>query len=389
MDSAFSFNRLLKLPIPFKKSLFLWGPRQTGKTSLLRKAYPDLPTIQLLKSEEFADYSARPQLLRERVKQWKTKQVVIDEIQRVPDLLNEVQYLIEEEKVAFVLCGSSARKLKKHHANLLGGRAIRLELFGLTAYEMGDRFDLNRVLNRGALPAIYLADSDLEARQLLRSYCADYLKEEIFSEGLVRQLPPFSRFLEAAAIGDTEILSFESFARDCGVSAPTIQSYFNILHDTLLGAFLPGYSFRPKRKIISSPKFYFFDVGIVAYLAQRGEVKTGSELWGKALENWVHQELRSYLSYRQRPETMSYWRLTTQVEVDFIVGKMKCAIEVKSSPRIHADHLKGLREIKVDHPDIGRRIVVSGERHSRQTDDGIEVLTVEDFLEQLWSDQLF
>ena len=381
--------RQLLLPRPLKRSLFLWGPRQTGKTTLLRETYPDLPLIQLIKSEEFADYTSRPQLLRERVRQWKAKQVVIDEIQKVPALLNEVQYLIEEEKVSFVLCGSSARKLRKQHANFLGGRALRFELFGLTSAELGKNFDLTRALNRGTLPAIYLAESDAVARQLLRSYCADYLKEEIFSEGLVRKLSPFSRFLEAAALSDTEIISYETFARDCGVSAPTIQSYFEILHDTLIGSFVPGYTWRPKRKVISSPKFYFFDAGVVAHLAQRGELRPGSELWGKAFENWVHQELRAYLSYRQRAESLSYWRLTTQVEVDFIIGKMKCALEAKSSSRIHSEHLKGLRELKTDQPQVERRIVVSGETQSRTTDDGIEILSTGDFLERLWSDQIF
>ncbi len=379
------YNRLIRLPKTPKRTLFLWGPRQVGKTSILRKLYSKLPQINLLKSDEFAAYQARPELLRERALQNTWQCVIIDEIQKVPQLLDEIQYLIEEYHMIFIMCGSSARKVKASHANLLGGRALRFEMFGLVSRELGENFDLNRILNHGYTPSIY--DSD-EHTLLLKSYCADYLKEEVFAEGLVRKLAPFSRFLEIAALGDTQIISYETIARDCGVSAPTVKSYFEILSDTLLGHFLPAYAIRPKRRQTLSPKFYFADVGVVNHLAQRGQMAAGSSDFGLAFENFIHHELRAWIEYQQRSEQLTYWQLTTGVEVDFIVGHMSCAIEAKSSERITADHMKGLREIKEDYPEVARRIIVSRERVSRRTNDGIEILTVDDFLKELWDDKL-
>lgn len=379
------YTRILKLPKIPKRSFFLWGPRQVGKTSLLQAMYPAAAQINLLKSEEFASYQAEPYLLRERILQNKWQFVIIDEIQKVPQLLDEVHYLIEKHKTVFALCGSSARKVRAGHANLLGGRALRFEMFGLVSAELGADFDLTKLLNRGYLPAIYQADEYL---QLQRSYCADYLKEEIFAEGLVRKLPIFSRFLEIAALGDTESISYETIARDCGVSAPTVKSHYQILCDTLMGRYLAPYAFRPKRRQVLSPKFYFSDVGVVNHLAQRGSLAPKSELFGKAFENWVHHELSAWLEYRQRPEQLTYWRLSTGVEVDFIVGHMACAIEAKASSKINKNHFGGLREINEDYPNVKRRIVVSLEPVSRVTEDGIEVLCVSDFIDELWNDVL-
>ncbi|HUT76095.1 MAG TPA: DUF4143 domain-containing protein, partial [Polyangia bacterium] len=362
------YERSLALPVPPDRTFFLWGPRQTGKTSLLERTYPDAPFVSLLRNEELTDLQARPGRLRERVMDLGTRFVVIDEVQKIPALLDEVHYMIEKDRVVFGLCGSSARKLKRSQANLLGGRAVRHELFGMTAHELGADFDLVRVLNRGTLPAIY---RDRKPGPLLKSYCVDYLKEEIFDEGLVRKLAPFSRFLEFAALGDTEIMSYETFARDVGVSGPTIRSYFEILSDTLIGSFLPAYTLRPKRKVARSPKFYFFDVGVVNTLAQRGEIKPRSELFGKAFENWVHHELRAFLSYSGRNEGLSYWKVQQGPEVDFVIGHMKAAFESKASESIHADHLKGLRELVKDFPKATARYVVCLEAHSRRTDDGI------------------
>jgi predicted AAA+ superfamily ATPase len=380
------FKRALELPVSPKRTFFLWGPRQTGKTSLLESTYPDATFISLLQNQEWTELASRPERLRERVLDLKTRFVVIDEVQKVPALLDEIHYMIEKDRVVFALCGSSARKLKKSHANLLGGRAVRHELYGLTSDELGNAFDLVKVLNRGTLPAIY---EDPTPGPLLSSYCVDYLKEEIFDEGLVRRLTPFSRFLEFAALGDTQILSYETFARDVGVSGPTIRSYFDILADTLIGRMLPAYTLRPKRKIARAPKFYFFDVGVVNTLAQRGEIKPRSELFGKAFESWVHHELVSYLSYGGRNESLSYWKVHQGPQVDFVVGHMKAAFEVKASDQIHGDHLKGLREIAKDHPEARARHVVSLERHARRTDDGITILGVADFCRRLWSGGLF
>ncbi len=379
------YPRLLKIPEKPERSFFIWGPRQTGKTFLLKKIFASVPVIELLKNEEFAAFQASPQLLRQRVAQNKWSFLIIDEIQKVPALLDEIHFLIENEKIVFGLCGSSARKVRAQHANLLGGRALRYELFGLVSEELGSSFDLEKMVQRGYLPSIY----DSSDFQLLhKSYCADYLKEEVFAEGLVRKLQPFHRFLEIAALGDTEITAFETIARDCGISSPTVKAYYTILIDTLLGRFLAPYALRPKRRQILSPKFYFFDVGIVNYLAQRGCPRPRSELFGKAFENWVHHELVAWLEYHQRPEQLSFWRLSTGVEVDFIVGHMLCAIEAKATDRVRSEHTNGLREIIVDYPEVGRRIVVSLESVSRRTDEGIEILSVQDFTRQLWSDEL-
>jgi predicted AAA+ superfamily ATPase len=380
------YKRDLGLPNKPNRSFFLWGPRQTGKTSLLEQKYPDADFISLLKNEELTELKSQPSRLRERLKSLKSKFVIIDEVQKIPELLDEIHYLIEKEKIIFGLCGSSARKLKKSHANLLGGRALRYELFGLTSHELGKDFDLTKILNRGYLPTFYLENN---YRSLHRSYCADYLKEEIFDEGLVRKLAPFSQFLEFAALGDTEVLNFESFARDVGVSAPSIRSYFDILNDTLIGRFLPAYQFKPKRKLAKLPKFYFSDVGVVNHLAQRGEIRPRSELFGKALENWAHHELRAYLSYKQRDEAITYWKVHQSCEVDFIIGHMKAAVEVKASEKIHSEHLKGLRELKIDYPENKSRYVLSLEKTSRITEDGIHILSLNDFIKNLWSDKLF
>lgn len=327
-------------------------------------------------------------MLRERLASQnldRSKWVVIDEIQKITELLNEVHLLIEKG-YKFALCGSSARKLKRGAANLLGGRALRYELHGLVSAEIGNEFNLLKILNRGYLPSIYDSENFLAQ---LRAYCSDYLKEEIFSEGLVQSLAPFSQFLDMAALCDTQILSYTSFARDVGKSAPTIKSYFEILNDTLLGSFLPAYILKPKRQIKKQPKFYFSDVGVVNSLAQRGEIKPKTELFGKAFENWVHHELKSYLSYKKPEYTLSYWSLSSGIEVDFIVGHMKAAFEAKASETIHFSHLKGLRELKIEHPKCGPMYIVSLETESRITEDGINILSVEDFKEKLWNNKLF
>ncbi|MBW2421358.1 MAG: ATP-binding protein [Deltaproteobacteria bacterium] len=338
------FTRNLHLPPPGTESFFLWGPRQTGKSTLLKQSYPDGRWIDLLKAEEFRRYLARPELLRQEIEAESPpparQQIVIDEIQKVPALLDEVHWLIENRGLHFALCGSSARKVKRGAANLLGGRALRFELHGLTAGELGREFDLDRMLNHGYLPRIYEAS---RPRRLLDAYVADYLKEEVASEGLVRNLPTFSEFLDVASLSDGEIVNFSNIARECGVSSHTTKSHFQILEDTLLGRWLPTYRKRPKRRVIRAPKFYFVDVGVVNRLAKRGELSPGSELYGKAFENWVFHELSSFASYREFDGGLSYWRLASGIEVDFVLGDMEIAIEAKSSARITRDHLKGLR----------------------------------------------
>ena len=378
-------ERTLHLPAPPAESFFLWGPRQTGKSSLLRSTYPDAVWYDLLETDLFLRFTERPSLLREELLALgKPRLVVLDEIQKVPLLLDEVHALIERKWV-FALCGSSARKVRRGHANLLGGRAIRHELFGFVSRELGRDFDLVRMLNHGYLPRHYLGSTP-SAR--LRAYVGDYLKEEIAAEGLIRNLPAFSGFLGAAALSDGELVNFATIARDCGVSGPTVKEYFQILVDTLLGRFLPAYTARPKRRVILSPKFYFADVGVVNLLAKRGTLRPGSELFGKAFENWVYHELSAHRSYSGLHYGISYWRLAGGTEVDFIIDDPLLAIEAKSTSRVQADHLRGLRELAKDHPRMKRKLLVCLEDRPRLTEDKIEILPYATFVQRLWDGDL-
>ncbi len=382
------FKRALDLPPSGSETFFLWGPRQAGKSTLLRRAYPRGRWIDLLKADEYRRYASRPELLRQEIEAEgaeQSRQVVIDEIQKVPALLDEVHWLIENRGLRFALCGSSARKVRRGSANLLGGRALRYQLHGLTAHELGADFDLDRLVNHGCLPPLYLSG---QPRRRLDAYVGDYLREEIAAEGAVRALPAFSDFLDAAALSDGGIVNFSNIARDCGISGHTVRSYFGILVDTLLGSWLPAWRKRPKRRVIQAPKFYFADVGVVNRLARRGRLQPGSEAYGHAFENWVHHEFRAFMSYRAYDGELFHWRLAGGTEVDFVLGDMELAAEAKASQRIGRQHLKGLRSLRRDHPELGRRVVVSLEPRPRRTDDGIEVLPPEAFIRRLWSGEL-
>ncbi len=339
-----------------------------------------------MNTDIFAKYIQKPSRLREElIADKSTRHVIIDEVQKVPALLDEVQWLIEEKGFVFTLCGSSARKLKRGSANTLGGRALRYELNGLVSEELGEDFDLSRMLNSGYLPINYLSQDPLPG---LRSYVSDYLKEEIAAEALVRNLPAFSRFLEIAAITDTEIVHYTNVASDCGVSSPTAKEYYQILEDTLIGNFLPAYSKNPKRKIIHAPKFYLFDVGITNILSKRGHVELGSPQAGHALENWLHHELRTHRIYKDLHYDLSYWRLAQDSEVDFILNDLEVAVELKSTDSAGNRHLKGLRELKKEHAKVKRRILVCNESENRITEDGIEIMPLIKFAKALWSGEI-
>ena len=384
------FNRRLQLPPGGTETFFLWGPRQAGKSTLLRRRYPDGRWIDLLKSDEFRRYATRPELLRQEIEAEGAapeRQIVIDEVQKVPALLDEVHWLLENRGLHFALCGSSARKVRRGGANLLGGRAIRYELRGITAGELGGDLDLDRMLDVGYLPRVYGAS---RPRRLLDAYVSDYLMQEIAAEGLARNLPAFSSFLEAAAIGDTETVNLSNIARECGVSSQTVKGYFGILEDTLLGHWLPAWRRRRKRRLIGAAKFYFADVGVVNRLVRRGRVARGSEVYGKAFENWVHHELAAHMAYSDAggPDAaLTHWRLPSGVEVDFIVGDMRLAVEAKAVPVVASHHLRGLRSLAREH-DARRRVVVCLEPRPRRTNDGIDVLPAERFAAGLWSGDL-
>lgn len=382
------FRRSLELPPAGAESFFLWGPRQTGKTTLLRERYPQSLWIDLLMADEFRRYVGSPEYLRQEIEAQAVlqtrRQVVIDEIQKVPALLDEVHWLIENRGLHFALCGSSARKVKRGAANLLGGRALRYELHGLTASELGSDFELTRMLNHGYIPSVY--QSARPARRLA-AYVSDYLKEEIASEGLVRNLPAFSTFLDAASLCDGEMVNFANIASECAVSAPTVKAYFEILQDTLVGQWLPAYRKRRKRRLTQAPKFYFFDVGVVNHLARRGSLSPGSELYGKAFENWVFHELAAFRAYLAPDMELCYWRLAGGTEVDFVLGDMRVAVEAKATARVTTRNLRSLRSLSAEHPQVHRRILVCLESKPRRTDDGIDILPATVFAKRLWQGQ--
>ncbi len=241
------------------------------------------------------------------------------------------------------------------------------------------------MLNHGYLPRHYLSESP---KELLAAYVGDYLREEIAAEGLVRNLPVYSDFLSMAALADTELVSFASIARDCGVSSHTIKNYFQILVDTLLASWLPAYRKRPKRRVIAAPKFYFADVGVVGFLGKRGRVTAGSELFGKAFENWVYHEIVAHNAYAKAYADLAYWRLASGLEVDFVIDG-RVAVEAKATRKVTADHLRGLRELVVDHPEIVHRYVVCLESKPRVTPDGIRIVPPSTFVQQLIDSEIF
>ena len=381
-----NYRRALQLPKAGTETFFLWGPRQAGKSTLLRASYPGALWIDLLKTDEYRRFLQNPETIRELVAYENASFVVIDEIQKVPTLLNEVHWLRENKRTHFALCGSSARKIRKGNANLLGGRGINYELYGFSAFELEKEFELDRMLNNGYLPVFQYA---AKPERIQSAYVSGYLKDEIAAEGLVRNLPGYSQFLNMAALSDGEMVNFSTIARDTGVSSQTIRGYFEILEDTLLGRFLPAYRARPKRRIAVAPKFYFHDVGIVNFLARRGRLKPGSELYGKAFENWIFHELCTYNMYRERYAEFFFWQLAGGTEVDFIVNHIDCAIECKAVSQVHGDHLKGLRQLGIDHPEVKRRIIVSLDQKNRLTEDGIEIVAYDEFIRLLWGGNLF
>jgi uncharacterized protein len=365
-----------------KKSLFLFGPRQTGKTFLLHQLFPHSLYYNLLFADVFLKLSQRPETIRETVVAGGIKMpVIIDEIQKMPVLLDEVHAMIESTGTTFVLTGSSGRKLRHGGANLLGGRARTRHLFPLVFPEIPD-YDFLRIINFGSIPSIYTSGNPAED---LTSYCGNYLKEEIAAEGVVRKIESFSRFLQMAALTNGELLNFTSIASDAGVPPRTVREFFSILEDTLIGAMLPPFKHSGKRKAVSTAKFYFFDVGVANCLAGRLAIKPKTELFGKALEHLVFTELRAFLSYSKDRRELSFWRDRFGHEVDFIIGD-SVAIEVKATGLVSEKHIGNLKMLAEDIR-FKQQIIVSMDLQPRKIGN-IRILPLIHFLESLWAGEL-
>lgn len=365
------------------ESVFFWGARQTGKSTLLKSLYPQSPYFDLLLDSDYSRLLQNPSLLRERLEAIHfTFPVIIDEIQRLPILLNEVHWLIVNKNYRFILSGSSPRKILHAGSNLLGGRAIRYELYPLIYKEIPE-FNLIKALNSGLLPKHYLTSNP---QKLLSAYIGSYLKDEIALEARIRNVAAFSNFLEKAAFSNGEIVNYSNIATDCGISMPTVKEYFQILEDTLLGRFIPTYQKKPKRRVIQASKFYYFDVGIANFLLRRGSIQMGSEAFGSAFEHFIMQELIAHSAYSDLHYPIHYWRTASQIEVDFILGDGEIALEVKATDNIQPRHLKGLKAFAEEYK-TARLMVVCNEPNPRQIEN-ITVLPWNIFLDKLWAGEL-
>ncbi len=377
------FQRLQTFKGQRDESAFLWGARQTGKSTLLKMLYPEAPYFDLLLADVFNRFLANPSLLREIIETDPgSSPVIVDEIQRLPSLLNEIQWLIVNRNRRFILSGSSPRKIVRSGGNLLGGRALRYELYPLIYREIPD-FDLIRALNNGLLPRHYMSKNP---EKLISAYIGSYLRDEIMAEARIRNISSFSRFLEAAAFSNGEIVNYSNIAAECGVSPPTVREYFQILEDTLIGRFLPSFQKKPKRRVILSPKFYYFDVGIASKLIKRGVVTYGSEAFGQAFEHYIYHEIYAHSHYSDINYPVYYWRTTSQIEVDFILGDLDAAVEVKATSAANDNHLRGLRSFAEEY-NVRKLILVCNDPYPRKSGK-IEILPWREFLDRLWSGEI-
>lgn len=383
------FKRSLIMALPPGQSAFLWGARQTGKSTFLRENYADSYFINLLDTSLLLTYTKQPHLFRKHIEALPEDQkrlpIVVDEIQKIPLLLNEVHLLIESENIGFILCGSSARKLKQAGVNLLGGRAWRFEFFPLTTREIPN-FDLLTALSRGLIPSHYLSE---QYERNHRAYVTNFLRDEIQVESLVRDLPAFAKFLDMVGFTHGGMVNYSNIASDVGVSSHTVKEYYQILVDTLLGYQVYPYAKKVKRQIIGKmPKFYLFDVGIANHLARkRIEELAGSDA-GQAFEHFILMEIIAYKGLNELDFEISYWRTKSGFEVDFILGRGHVAIEVKLSSSVKKAMLKGIDAFVDEHqPDhsvvVCQEIAPRIEKMSNGSD--LFILPWQVFLDKLWA----
>ncbi|HNV24068.1 MAG TPA: AAA family ATPase [Candidatus Omnitrophota bacterium] len=384
-----NLKRILNIKLPQKQSAFLWGARKTGKTTYLKERFPKSIVYDFLKTDLFFEISKNPSLLRERLlAQDETalkEPIILDEAQKVPQVLDEVHWLIENKGLRFVLCGSSARKLKKGHANLLGGRAWRYELFPLVSAEIG-KIDLLRALNQGLIASHYL-EEEQSSKKSLEAYLQDYLREEVFAEGLTRNIPAFSRFFDAFGYSHGELTNYTNIARECGVDSKTVKEYYQILVDTLLAVRVEPFKKRQSRQVISkASKYYLFDVGVAGYLTKRHLTECRGSEFGKAFEHFILMEIVAYKSYSSKGFTINFWRTKLGVEVDFVLAQGEVAIEVKGSNQIERRNMNGV-EVFAQAFNPKRSIIVCNEKEKRLCGK-IEILPWRIFLEQLWAGKI-
>lgn len=372
------FYSLLK-----KKSCFLLGPRSTGKSFWIKHTLKkDTLYINLLDNDYYLRLSQTPSLIREIIKASKKKLIIIDEIQKIPELLNEVHLLIEDENDKFLLTGSSARKLKRNHANMLGGRASMINFYPLSFSEI-QQFNLDKFLTIGGLPRIYLSDDPyLE----LNSYVTTYLEQEIKIEANIRNLSPFNRFLKVAALTSSELINYANIASDSGVPASTVREYYSVLEDSLIGSTLEPWIESKKRKAIQTAKFYFFDPGICNYISGIKHVERNTNIWGKNFELFILMELKAYISYKQKRKNICFWRSVNKQEVDFIIDD-KIAIEVKSTNKTTQKHFSGLKALD-DEKIIEKFYLISEDPINRLVDKRYHAMHWKDFLNKLWADKI-
>ncbi len=378
MQNGIMYSRLIKPPDA--KSFFLFGPRSTGKTTWVKSTFPQAVYLDLLEAEIFINLLANPQRLENFIPKDYKGWIIIDEIQRIPELLNEVHRLIEKYKCKFILTGSSARKLRRKGTNLLGGRALTYSLHPLTAIELGKDFNLEHSLKYGQLPCSY---TESNPKGYLESYVKTYLEEEIRQEGLIRNLSAFARFLEAASFSQGSPLNISSVARECAVERKVVENYFTILEDLLIAYRLSVFTKKAKRRLVAHPKFYFFDTGVYRTVRPTGPLDMPEYVEGIAYETLLFQELKAINASLNLGYALSYWRTANNVEVDFVLygNKGIRAFEVKRTGKVLKPMLNGLQSFLTDYP-MAKAYFIYGGRHT-MSQENIEIISMEDALKKL------
>ena len=380
-------DRILNIDLPPGQSAFLWGPRKTGKSTYLKARFSESLIYDFLQTDLFLEFSKKPSLLREQLLARDDGSlnypIILDEVQKIPQVLDEVHWLMENKGLRFILCGSSARKLKRGKANLLGGRAWRYEMFPFVSVEI-ENLNLLRALNQGMVSIHYLQDN---YKKSLQAYTRDYLKEEVFHEGLTRNIPAFSRFFDAMGYTHGELTNYSNIARECGVDSKTVKEYYQILVDTLLGTIVEPFKRRQDRHVISrAGKFYLFDVGVAGAITKRHMVEERGELFGKAFEHFMFLEIAAHDSYNELGYEINFWRTKSGLEVDFVLGRGEVAIEVKGTDRVDTRDLRPLITFAEEYSPR-KSLVVCNEKVER-VHGQIRILPWRKFLSDLWKGEI-